>query len=294
VLVGFDTRTLPPYIPQINHGASRTAQLTEPWITVPLYAVAGRDTSRRYRVRYKSGEELREALRVAPETNIIITSVTPDSYIEDFWEEHAVRDIPAQLAQLKIAAMTVPNYSFMLGVPRTNSLYNLTRIFRASEAISRAGIPTVLHLNASTKRDWEHWRDVLREQAHIQCVCVEFQTGTGKRAIGDKYFAGLVELQNAVGRDLHPIALAGCGRLVQLRQHFRSFTAVDATPFLKTMKRQVLHHASGAWKWRKQETPKGASLSRRLAENINWHRARQLQRIGVSSDGDGWQWLLAA
>ena len=165
-LVAFNPQSLPFYIPQINHGSQRTTLLKEPWVTVPLYIVAGRDQKRRYDVRFKSGDDLRAELRLAPQTNIIVTSVTPDRYIEDFWEEHNVKRIPEKLAALRIAAMTTPNFSFMRDVPRTNSLYNLLRIFRAAEAISQAGIPTVLHLNASINKDWERWLGVLKEQ-HI-------------------------------------------------------------------------------------------------------------------------------
>lgn len=279
-LVRFDSKALPVYVPQINHGWQRTEPLNEPWITVPLYVVAGRDVKQRYSVRFKSGHELRAALRLSPQTKIIVTSVTPDRYIEDFWAEHEVKQIPAKLADLGIAAMTVPNFSFMRDVPRTNSLYNLSRIFRAAEAISKAGIATILHLNASTKKDWQRWSGVLQEQSHLSCVCLEFQTGTSHRDVGDRYFAGLVDLQNSLGRALHPLVLAGAGRLPQLQDNFVSFTAIDATPFIKTMKRQILYCAKGFWKWRRHKTPVGGSLSHRLATNIRLHRIRQLRRIG--------------
>jgi hypothetical protein len=291
-LVGFDPRALPIYVPQINHGWQRSEALDEPWVTVPLYIIAGRDVKQRYDVRFKSGDELRAALRLAPQTNIIVTSVTPDCYIEDFWAEHNVKQIPAKLADLGIAAMTVPNFSFMRDIPRTNSLYNLSRIFRAAEAISAAGIATILHLNASTKKDWERWLGVLKEQSHLSCVCLEFQTGTSCREIGDSYFTGLVNLQHSLGRALHPCVLAGAGRLCQLRDNFDSFTVIDATPFIKTMKRRLLYRANGFWKWRRKRTPIGGSLSDRLATNIESHRIRQLQRIGCEPEKAHGQLLL--
>lgn len=291
-LVMFDSKVLPVYIPQINHGWQRDECLDEPWVTVPLYVVAGRDRKQRYDVRFRSADELRKALRVSPRTKIIVTSVTPDSYIEDFWAEHNVKQIPSKLAAIGIAAMTVPNYSFMLDVPRTNSLYNMSRIFRAAEAISSAGISTILHLNASTKKDWERWLGVLKDQEHLSCVCLEFQTGTGVREIGDKCLAGLIDLQNSLGRGLHPFVLAGGGRMPELQKHFRSFTAVDATPFMKTIKRQFLYNVNGAWKWRRRATPVGASLSSRLAKNIERHRIRQLERIGRAPETGLGQFLL--
>ena len=227
-------------------------------------------------------------MHLAPETRVLVTSVGQDRYIEDFWENHSRFDILQRIAQLGVSGMTVPNYSFMIDVPRTNSLYNLSRIFRVAERMSEAGIATVLHLNATTKRDWERWCDVLREQHHMNCVCIEFQTGTSHHTIGDKYFSGLVQLQQSLGRQLHPLALAGGARLADLRKYFpHSFTIIDATPFLKTMNRQMLvNYREGKWKWRALETPIGAPLDQYLQDNINKHRSRLLAQIGRVANTD--------
>jgi hypothetical protein len=264
--------------------------LNEPWVTVPLYVIARRDRRHRYSVRFASGEELRRFLRVSSHTRIIITCVTPDLYIEDFWAEHSVRPVLEGIAALGAAAMTVPNYSFMSDVPRTNSLYNLSRIFRAAESISSVGIPTILHLNASTPKDWDRWRGVLTEQSHVRSVCIEFQTGTSQKEIGDKYFQRLVDLQQSLSRELHPFVLAGGGRLRDLHKNFRAFTVIDAIPFIKTMKRQLLYE--GFWKWRKRKTMPGVSLSARLATNIDRHRNRLLGRIGLMPQTSTGQLLL--
>jgi hypothetical protein len=286
-LLRFDSSVLPHYAPQINHGSSRTAHLNERWVTVPLYEVASRDSRRRYDVRFDSPEAFRAALRLSPKTHIILTSVTPDCHIEDFWEEHQVKDLTGKLSKLGISAMTVPNYSFMLDVPRSNSLYNLSRMFRMSERISAAGIPTILHLNASTKRDWERWRDILREQSHTTCVSLEFQTGPSTRSIGDRYFSGLVALRDSLGRDIHPLVLAGAGRMKQLQECFPNhFTVVDATPFVKTMQRQMLKTNGSFWKWKPVRSGLGESLHHRLATNIRLHRRRLMQRIALDDDGN--------
>jgi len=293
-LVPFDPSELPPYVPQINHRGSRTVALDEPWVTVPLYEVVGRDRKGRFGVRFDSPAQLRSALMVSRNTQIIVTSVTPDQIIEDFWEEHVVRNLPEKLARLGIAAMTVPNYSFMLDVSRINSLYNMSRSFRVAERLSEAGICTILHLNASTKNDWSRLADVLRAQAHVSSVCVEFQTGLKKKGFGDRYFRNLVGLRDAIGRDLHPIALGGTGRIVQFRDFFPCFTVVDATPFMKTVNRQALVRVGKRWKWRKKETPLGATLNHYLATNIRLHRACQLERAGLSPEWLGQQMLLPA
>lgn len=291
-LVELSTANAPLYIPQINHGWRGDALLREPWITIPLYFVARRDRRQRYRVRFSCSDDLRRTLGVPRETKIIITSVVPDAHIEDFWAEHKVRHVLEAIADLDIEAMTVPNYSFMVDVPRTNSLYNLSRIFRVSEAISEAGIGTIVHLNASTPKDWDRWRAVLADQSHIKAVCTEFQTGPSQRPIGDIYFDRLVGLQDSLGRALHPFILAGGGRLKQLQLNFRSFTVIDSVPFFKTMKRQLLYE--GVWKWRRRKTKPGASLTPRLTTNIERYRNRLLARLGITLQTRTGQLLLPA
>ena len=203
------TTPLPLYVSQIMHGARRDKVSEEPIVAVPLTALVGRNQVGRYDVRYSTAESAREALMLAPQTEIIVTSVAPDQPLEDFWAEHVQRDILTKLSALRIRGMTVPNFSFMNDVPRLNSLYNLTRIFRVAERISAAGIPTILHLQASTPSDWNQWIDVLRYQRGMSVVALEFQTGTRRQIIGNRYYLRLIELQDRLGRAIHPLVIGG-------------------------------------------------------------------------------------
>jgi hypothetical protein len=54
---------------------------------------------------------------------VIVSSIAPDQPLEDFWASHISEGTLQQLASLRLLAMTVPNFSFMLDVPRINSLY---------------------------------------------------------------------------------------------------------------------------------------------------------------------------
>lgn len=274
---------LPFYIPHIEHGYRRDAVLTTPVVCVPLTALVGTNRRGQYVVRYDTPEAMRAGLRLSGRADVVVSSVAPDRYIEDFWAWHEARHILEQLANLKLRAMTVPNFSFMNDVPRINSLYNLSRIFRVAERISDAGIPTVLHLQASTRHDWARWVSVLRDQPHLRHVALEFQTGPEHREIGDRYFSGLVNLQSELGRSLHPIVLAGACRVRELAIKFRSFSVVDSTPFIKTHKRKELSHAENGG-WRSRWTIEGESLSPLLEHNVAFHSRRVLQRAGLTSD----------
>jgi len=293
-LVTLPTAGLPVYIPQINHGSSRSAPLDEEWISTPLYVVTQKDRRGRFQIRFKKPGELREFLKIADHTKILITGVGPDKVIEDFWQSHVTRGLPDQLAALGIAAMTTPNYSFMRDVPRHNSLYNLTRIFRVAERLSEAGIATVPHLNAYNDLDWERWLEFYREQPDVVCGCVEYQTGASRKEFGNYYFSKLVEMRDKLGRPVHPIALGGSGRFLDFENNFPSYTVIDSTPFMRTVNRQELVRIMNRWKWRQKPTKPHATLNGLLAKNIRNYRERQMIRIGRSSEGEPGQLLLSA
>jgi hypothetical protein len=269
---------LPLYIAQIDHGSRREIALEEKIVVVPLSAVVGRPRGGKYDVRFSSPEALRDHLRLRRDCEIIISSVAPDQMIEDFWESHVSRSILPKLAMLRIRGMTVPNYSFMLDVPRSNSLYNLSRMFRMAERMSEVGIPTIVHIQASTRRDWSKWAEVLREQIGCTILAAEFQTGASRKSIGDPYLAGLAELQQRTGRPLHLLAIAGAGRLRQMQGAFASSTVVDSTPFLRTVhRRRLIRIGPGKWKWRPNFTDPGKKLDELLALNVKAHGQRMIE-----------------
>jgi Domain of unknown function (DUF4417) len=121
---------------------------------IPLTALIQKDRRGRLQVRYSSAETLRRGMRLSRETGVLVSGIAPDQPLEDFWAQHQRRGLLRQLAALDLLGMTTPNFSFMLDVPRTNALYNLTRIFRMAERITEAGISTILHLQASSRYDW--------------------------------------------------------------------------------------------------------------------------------------------
>ena len=265
-----DAPSIPAYVPQILHKSKRCRALDRPIVAVPLSAIVGRDSSRRYRVKYSCPLQLRRGLLLRDDCEIIVTSVAPDAFIEEFWANHQAGTILQQIQVLQVLAMTVPNYSFMSDVPRSNSLYNFGRIFRLSERMSEAKIATVLHLQASNRRDWRRWEDLLKDQTHLKHVSLEFQTGAARPDVGDRYFYGLVDLQARLGRALHPLLIAGIGRVCALDKHFPgSYTVIDSMPFLKTMHRQSLFAMPGQkLKWRTVSPGTTELLDERLEGTI--------------------------
>jgi hypothetical protein len=277
-----NSAALPPYIPQIDHGSRRDKALREQIVSVPLTALVRKARRGGYVVRFSSADTMKAGLRLGQNTQVIISSVAYDQPLEDFWAAHVQCNILPQLAQLELVGMTVPNFSFMKDVPRPNSLYNLTRIYRVAERMTNAGIPTILHLQASSRADWRRWHEALRDQPQSKCVALEFQTGASRAEFGDRYFQGLCELNEQLDGRLHPIVIAGAGRIAALAKIFGRFTVIDSTPFLKTVNRQELIPFSSGWRWRKHPTAPDQCLSSLLSTNINRHRLRMHQRAGIS------------
>src|SRR3546814_15481347 len=85
-----------------------------------------------------------------------------------------------QLAALDIALITPPNYSVLTDVPRTDNLHAMKRILMATVEMMQAGLPTALHANARTERDFERWGELIAERPGIQYLAFEFATGAGR------------------------------------------------------------------------------------------------------------------
>ena len=105
-----DAESIPAYVPQILHKSKRSRALNRSVVAVPLHAIVGRDSSRRYRVKFSSPLQLRRALLLRDDCEFIVTSVAPDLFIEEFWANHRTGSILKEIQALNVLAMTVPNY----------------------------------------------------------------------------------------------------------------------------------------------------------------------------------------
>src|SRR3546814_9774851 len=63
---------------------------------------------------------------------------------------------------------------------QTCALPILKRILMATVEMMQAGLPTALHANARTERDFERWGELIAERPEIQYLAFEFATGAGR------------------------------------------------------------------------------------------------------------------
>lgn len=282
------TAALPSYIPKQHHAYSRGRPLAVPWVAVSLGSLFKVDRQRRHlRPRFKNVRRLREGLRIGGDTEVLVCPVTHDVELERFWEFHRLDDAPGKLKAMGVIGTMTPNFSFYRNAPRPVTLRNRKRILLTAERLAAAHVPTILHLNAQTRADWNEWERVLRDQPRMSVVCKEFQTGLKDADAGRLAWDRLSELEQKLVRPLHVVAVGAAQFLTYAARRVSGITLVDSDPFIKTQKRFKCHiDRSGELAWRKHETKKGVPLDDLLEANVRTYTAwveRTLQKARPSN-----------
>ena len=221
---------LPVYVPMIKNGSGRQEDIELPFAALPTIEVT--------RARIDSGgmfqtaSQLKSFFHVGRNARVILISVAEDADLERYWEHSNIDSLPGRLASLGIEFITSPNFSFPLDVPRTVHLVNRKRSLICAQEFSDAGICVVPHLNAVTQKDWDFWRDFLREYSHIKLVAKEFQTGGRDKRVARWHIDQLRRIEDALGRGIHLIAVGG-RRHMRLLGGLSAFTIVDSVPFMR-------------------------------------------------------------
>src|SRR3546814_9232947 len=100
-------------------------------------------------------------------------------------------------------------------VPRTDNLHAMKRILMATVEMMQAGLPTALHANARTERDFERWGELIAERPEIQYLAFEFATGAGRGERLDWHVAQLTALAARVPPRLGLVVRGGMRVLEQ-------------------------------------------------------------------------------
>jgi hypothetical protein len=251
--------TLPIYIPHIDNASCRTGRLSSPFVALTTFDISAPNAEN----RFASPQDLRRHYGLCDDAQIVLLSVAKDKRIEHHWRYSEARRLAQYLATLGIAHITSPNFSFALNEPRPEHLVNRNRSLCEAERMAAAGMSVIPHLNAFNQKDWNCWRDFLRDHPHLSMVCQEFQTGLANGRRARWHIHQLCNIEQSLGRGLHLIA-AGGRRHLPLLIELTSVTVIDANPFVKThMRRQLVDG-----KWHVYPTANGAPLDQLLEENI--------------------------
>jgi len=263
----------------LQHQFSRVALLEEPIVALPtamVYPLIRNNPN-------LDDVQLRSIFRLAPGTEIILVGVATDPELEGLYRDMQWLDIPSAISRLRILHITSPNFSFPISLPRTESLTNRSRIVKASEQFSAAGLSVIPHLNATDHSDFIYWGDFLRDRTDIKLIAKEFQTGLKSRKIVRWHVSQISAMQDRIGRRFGLVAIGGRGALSELTG-FDSLTVIDSNPFLKAANRQVFIEEKPGWKL--LEIPKGAPFDEHLRLNIQAYRTdfeKRLARLSSES-----------
>lgn len=257
---------LPAMIPLIEHKSARQKPLNFPIVTLLLHKLIDFD---KRALRYADREALAAQFGIDPNARIIVSGVGRDVKIERYWGLSNREEVLAGLRELDIALITTPNYSVLSDVPRTDNLHAMKRIMLTYSEMARAGLPTALHVNARTERDYERWADVIGEREEVQCLAFEFATGAGRGTRIEWHVERLQQLATAIGRPIRLVLRGGNRVLEELRQSFDAVSMIDTDAFNRARCRQLAYFTeSGRLAWRKHPTAAGEPIDELLACNV--------------------------
>ena len=277
---------LPPLVPLIYHGDSRNLPLRIDAVALPLAEMIARPDGA---LRFQTRAELLRHFQLHADCQLILSGTDKDPTIERWWRTADREAVIRGLRTLGVVAITSPNYSLFLDVPRHDNLYNLKRIALAWSEIQREGLPAALHVNARTNRDWERWAEFIIARPEITMLAFEFGTGAGAKGRIAWHVEQLILLARRAQRPLTLIVRGGSMVLPQLAAAYPTLIYIDTASFLKTMNRQRAHLSDGVppkLEWASAPTVKGAPLDELLLANVSvstaWAR-QQLPGIVVSA-----------
>lgn len=269
-------RELPSYVPVICHGSSREGRLAHPVVALSIQDIFSGGGRGSYGAFLSSSDSLRDRFRLEGAVDVLVVSVARDAVLEKFWALHDTARAIEKLSAANVVAVTVPNFSSFDDAPRTYTLWNRRRMEIVAEELTRAGIAVVPHLNSAQREDWDYWFNFMSASAGLKFIAKEFRTGLRRVRNGRKALYELADLQQRLGRELHPILVAGAQYAAEASRHFTRVTVVDSQPFMKTMMR---HRGTPTGTW--YPSPRSGPLDELLEENISAHSmhiAHELRR----------------
>lgn len=257
---------LPSSVPLIYHRGSHKQSLRLNAVALPLAEVITRTDGT---LRFSTRKALLDHFRLHDDCKIVLSGTDEDPTIERWWKIADREAVIAGFLALGIVAITSPNYSLFVEVPRQDNFYNMKRIALAWSELQGEGLPAALHVNARTDRDWERWAEFIAARPEVTMVAFEFGTGAGAKGRITWHVEQLVQLAARISRPLTLVVRGGSARLTPLARAFAKVIYIDTDPFVKTMKRQRARHADDfSVTWEKAPTARGEPLDVLLHANV--------------------------
>jgi hypothetical protein len=214
--------------------------------------------------------------RVESDCQLVVTGVDVDQPIENYWRNPRRDEFLAWLTSIKPALVTAPNFSLFNDVPREENLHAMKRIAICWQEMVSHGVPTALHLNARTDRDWDRWLEFLALYPEVTAVAFEFKTGAATRKRGRYHSEQLIRIAKRLGRPLTLVVRGGFLHLPELARAYQRVVFLSSTPFVKVK-------GYPGRRWVKNPTPRGAPIDGLLVANLREYTAAVETRLQYSN-----------
>lgn len=271
-------RVRPPlYVPHVPHKYIRQATLCSPWVSVSLYQLL-----RRGGLVVQDEMGLRNMFNLAPNTQIVLRGVDEDENLERYWATRKRDGLVERLRGLGPLLIIAPNFSHFGNVPRMDNLWNRRRQLLCVEEMVDAGLNVVPHLNDIVPGDWALWHSYLRDNPTIRLVAKEFQTRCRARDEGARAVARLAELQDRLGRELHPIIVGGAQFTELLAERFHRFTILDSRALLGAFNRHRFVFDGGRGRLHPERFLPGFGVDHLADENVKSYSRWLARRARVA------------
>lgn len=222
-------------VPLIYHGSKRGSRFWSRHIALRLADLIDFE---RGRARYRTRDHLCDAFKIDPSCGILLTGVDHDPVIERIWRLEGRRPaVFRDLARIGIDCATTPNFSMILDVPRTDNLHSMKRIAIVYQEMCEAGLPTALHVNGRTERDFGRWGEFLAARPYIDALAYEFITGSGMSSRLPMHLSWLNKMISGLSRRV-TFVVRGNPRCLDLLPSDCVPVYIETTSFVKTVKRQ--------------------------------------------------------
>lgn len=195
---------LPIYLPAAGDPFKKTPDAGAlPWVVINgarFFSSTGSGLRPR---ALSAGGDIRQWLKVLPDTRAGIHFYVRDRFLEGFWKSR--KDLYKNLKQFDLVFS--PNFSVYEDAPRYEHLVNIRRCVTVYEEMLGRGVRAIPDVAWYQKKDLDWWADYIRKNS-IQVVAASTQTvGTGLHTLGSwkGYLAGIRYLAERVPGDVRII-----------------------------------------------------------------------------------------
>lgn len=257
---------IPPVVPIIYRSLPLLQPVDADIVAIPFNEVYRRRGKRAIPL---SRVAVNNKFRLSPETKLVLSGVENDCHIEQWWGSEGKADVLGALREMDVLFATVPNFSLAADVPRHANMHSLKRIALTWAELHDAGIPTAVHANCRTDRDFVRFAEFVKFHDEIEALAFEYTTGTANLECGKYYTSLLCELADCIARPIKLILRGGIWWSTTLSRHYESVAIMDSTACMRTINRKRAMLVNGSkLRWANNPTGKGEPVDDLLTHNM--------------------------